>query len=154
VSRAVCEKCGAEIYWKATRGTRLADLEHAGCGGALRGKTAGQPSRTRGQKYGRCGVCEGRRLESRLRPVPFPFRAVRTGLEKVHPAGTPSCTNHEILPQARPYRVSDARAVWHFVAEAGDPVEDPSLPRGGESVPVERALFLDHALERREKGGA
>jgi hypothetical protein len=152
VSWAVCEACGAEVYWKATRGATLEGRTHGGCGGALRGKTAGRPSRSKGATFGRCGVCEKRKREDFLRAVPFPFRAIWTGPDRVHPTGTRSCTSHEILPEARPYRVSDARSVWHFVAKAGDPV-DALLPRGGERIPVEQALFIDYALEQREKGG-
>lgn len=45
VAVAVCTQCGRQVYWAASRGSRLRDLSCPQCGGKLRSSGAGAPRR-------------------------------------------------------------------------------------------------------------
>jgi hypothetical protein len=60
MSWATCESCGKEVHWRATRGSKLADLR-CSCGGRLRAKTSGRPSGTRGRIMRLCAFCKAHR---------------------------------------------------------------------------------------------
>lgn len=61
---AVCQKCGEEVNWSNTRGTRLADLAHRGCGGTLKRPPRAADARPRGAAV-KCAVCARRRFSER-----------------------------------------------------------------------------------------
>lgn len=70
MARAICEACGREVSWGARRGCRLED-RRCSCGGRLRSKTAGVPSKTRGKQYHVCAVCSRKRLHLRKTAIPL-----------------------------------------------------------------------------------
>ena len=54
MARAICTQCGTTVRWRATRGSRLADLSCPDCGGRLRSTSCTKSSRgTRKQ----CVIC-------------------------------------------------------------------------------------------------
>jgi len=62
--RAICQKCGHEVNWSNTRGSRLADLRHGGCGGALSRPPREADVKPRGEQV-KCAVCGRRRFSQR-----------------------------------------------------------------------------------------
>lgn len=94
-----CGGCGRECRWEATRGARLADARCPECGGALRGKTAGQQSAAKGRRYERCVVCDRRGLHLRHPERPWREkwapREARTFGAALRAAGAPVCGFHE-----------------------------------------------------------
>lgn len=109
MSYANCSSCGKEVYWRAQRGVRLADLR-CGCGGALLGKTAGQASKTKGKTYRTCAMCGRRRLH--LVAIPDERRAVFQ--KQVLPAGSLVCPWHSL-------EISEAESSRLFPGWDGNP---------------------------------
>lgn len=63
--RAICQKCGQEVQWSNTRGSRLSSLTHGyGCGGALKRPPRAADARPRGQQV-RCMICGRKRFVGR-----------------------------------------------------------------------------------------
>ncbi len=102
MATAVCTTCGAETSWSARRGSTLAEVRCATCGGALRGKTAGAASPRKGQRAHTCAAC-GRR-GFRMTVVASPRRLAHPGLVKragqpvdpneIYPTGSVLCAVH------------------------------------------------------------
>lgn len=110
MASATCKACAKEVYWRAQRGVRLADLR-CQCGGELQGKTAGQASKTKGRTYKMCAACGKRRLY--LVALPSERRAIFLH-GRMLPAGALVCPMHY-------FEISEAESSKLYPSWDGNP---------------------------------
>lgn len=99
---AICTACSRNAYWRATRGTRLADIRCPHCGGNLRRANIGRGSRP-GGKMIRCALpfCNRRRRlpSGNVRTLREPGTFLRFNLDATPnhrlEAGASVCWFHE-----------------------------------------------------------
>jgi len=66
LNRATCDHCQQSIIWKGARGKRICDTDCPYCGRKMKAGIKARP--TKGKRFGYCGVCGHKRLESRYCP--------------------------------------------------------------------------------------
>jgi hypothetical protein len=120
MATGICNNCGKEVSWSARRGRTIKDVRCL-CGGTVRGMTGGKPGKNLGRKMDTCIVC-GKRAYLFLRPAeeyrtaghhdPAHFEEAK---QKVYPAGSPCCSNHEPRPldHIDPLTLKGDSPEWH-----------------------------------------
>jgi len=100
---AICQSCGQSTHYRNTRGTRLASMRCAACGGGLKGRAPSGGGGNQGKKLSTCTICGKGTYRAWMLDVPMRRKFALCPTSYL--PGSVVCWNHsgDLLPATHPY---------------------------------------------------